>query len=107
MCKFIDMSERSAAKPECISAHTQRAIARAATSCGHMFFSGNCSARYSQIASESQIVMSPASRIGTRPADEYWAIRAAVSGRSSRMRISSNGMPNARMATHGRIDHDE
>jgi hypothetical protein len=38
---------------------------------------------------------------------EKRAILLAVSGWSSRMRTSVNGMPNATAATHGRIDHDE
>ena len=67
---FIDMAVRRPEKPECISALTERAIARAATSCGHMCRSGNCSARYSQIARVSQIVISPAISTGTRPAPE-------------------------------------
>ena len=104
---FIDIALRRPAKPECISAQTERAIARAATSCGHRCLSGNCSARYSQMARLSQIVISPAISTGTRPAPEYSAMRVAVSGWSSSTRTSWNGMPNAVSATHGRIDHDE
>ena len=86
---------------------TINAIARAATSCGHRCFSWNCSARYSQIARLSQIVMSPATSTGTRPAAEYSAMRLEVSGVSSRTRTSLKGMPKATIATQGRIDHDE
>ena len=49
----IAISLRSVAKPECISAAIERAHARAAESAGHM--PGCRSARYSLIASESQI----------------------------------------------------
>src|SRR5690349_6784075 len=54
--KFIHIALRRSMKPECISALTDRALARAALSRGHSALSGNVSARYSQIASESQIV---------------------------------------------------
>ena len=59
------------------------------------------------MASESQITVSPASSSGTRPEAEYFAIRLAVSGVSSGMRTSLNGMLNAVIATQGRIDQDE
>ena len=55
-------------KPECISAEIERACARRARSSGHSPASGNRSARYSMIASESQIVTSPSIRAGTLPA---------------------------------------
>src|SRR6476620_2419078 len=66
-CRFMPHSLRSAAKPECISAEIERAWARLAVLCGHSFFCGNFSARYSRIESESQIVISPSIKAGTLP----------------------------------------
>ncbi len=66
--KFIGMSSRSAAKPACISAQTERAKARASRASGHSPASGKSSARYSTIARVSQTVRSPCSRTGTLPA---------------------------------------
>lgn len=68
------------AKPECISADTLRATARAAGSADHSPAAGNFSFTYSMIASESHTVSAPSFRIGTRPAAECGAICAAVSG---------------------------
>jgi hypothetical protein len=98
---FIGIALRRSVKPECISALTERAIARATTSCGHRCFSWNCSARYSQMARLSQIVISPATSTGTRPAAENSRCWVAVSGWSSSTRTSWNGMPKAVITTHG------
>src|SRR5436190_7259048 len=57
--KFIAHSLRKAEKPECISFDTERAIARAVCPEGHSFFSGKLSAKYSRMASESQILSLP------------------------------------------------
>ena len=57
-CRRAYMWVRSAPKPECISAATDRATARAARSAGHSLAAGTSSARYSLIASESQTVTS-------------------------------------------------
>ncbi len=59
-----DHAERSAANPECISALTARATARAAASDGHAAPPAR-SLRYSQIASESHTVRSPSTSAGT------------------------------------------
>src|SRR5215475_15991671 len=77
---FIGKFSRRAANPECISALTERAVARALASDGHSFRSGNSSLRYSQIASESQMTVSPSIRTGTRPEGEYFPISRAVDG---------------------------
>ncbi len=61
------MLPRRAPKPACISAHTERATARAEASSGQNPASGKRSARYSQIASESQTRRSPSCNTGTRP----------------------------------------
>ena len=62
---FIGHSERSVVNPECISALTARASARAARSCGQPL--PLSSATYSQMASESHTRTSPSCRTGTRP----------------------------------------
>jgi hypothetical protein len=67
---FIGSSWRKAAKPECISAASERARARAARGLGHIGLSGKSSARYSIIASESQTTISPSCKEGHLPAGE-------------------------------------
>src|SRR5207244_10399320 len=62
---FMPNSSRSRAKPECISAATERAHALAIASAGHT--PGCLSARYSAIASVSQTIRSPSCRQGTLP----------------------------------------
>jgi len=62
---FIGHSERSVVKPECISAHTERATARASRACGQPRPLN--SAMYSQIASESHTHSVPWRNTGTRP----------------------------------------
>ncbi|MNL03908.1 hypothetical protein D3C87_1244570 [compost metagenome] len=104
---FIGSWLRTLAKPECISAQTERASARAAGSAGQRAFSGKRSARYSEIDRESQTVMSPSTSVGTLPAGEYWAICAAKPGVPSRTGISSNAMPAWRSSSQGRSDQDE
>ena len=61
----MDSASRSGRKPECISAAIERAKARATGSAGQSCFSGKSSARYSPIASESQILISAPSRLWT------------------------------------------
>jgi hypothetical protein len=104
---FIDMSRRSAPKPACISALTDRATERAAASAGHSCWSGKRSLTYSQIASESHTLMSPSCSAGTRPEGDQAASCAAESGRYSGMRTSSKGMPAWRSSSQGRMDQDE
>ena len=92
----IDMSRRRLAKPECISALTERASARAARSSGHSFASGKSSATYSQIASESQTTSSPWCSAGTRAtarAPRWSSRQPGVSNGSTRSR---NAMPACR-----------
>ena len=60
-------SWRRAWKPACISAAAERPMARAMASSGQSFAAGNFSARYSQMASESQTTRSPSFKAGTRP----------------------------------------
>ena len=64
----IVISLRSALIPECISAATQRAQARARASAGHM--PGCRSARYSAMASESQTTQPSSCSTGTRAVGE-------------------------------------
>ena len=68
---FIGIEARKSENPECISAQILRAIARATTSSGQRFCNGNCSAKNSQIAKESQTTMPSANNTGTLPAREY------------------------------------
>ena len=63
----IDRCVRSAAKPECISAATERARARRPTSAGHRLPPAYCSLTYSQMAIESHTASAPSIRQGTRP----------------------------------------
>jgi hypothetical protein len=67
---FIVHSLRRSAKPACISLLTERAWARTNGSRGQRCFSGNRSARVSQMASDSQTGWSPRRRSGTRPEGE-------------------------------------
>ncbi len=67
---FIGRWLRSAEKPECISALTARAMARAVPSAGQSFASGNISARYSQMARLSHTVRSLCFSAGTLPEGE-------------------------------------
>jgi hypothetical protein len=59
-----------AAKPECISAVTERAVARSARSAGHSPACGRSSAAHSAMASVSQTTSPLACRHGTRPVGE-------------------------------------
>ena len=61
---FMGHCERRIEKPACISAHTARAMARAARSCGQPRPAS--SQAYSQIASESHTSSDPCCRTGTR-----------------------------------------
>jgi len=90
---------------ECISAHTERANARAFRSAGQPL--PVRSARYSQIASESQTVSSPCFSTGTRPLGPYCAISSLNVGVSSRICFSSKSSPRCFMSIHGRNDQDE
>ncbi len=106
---------RSAAKPECISAVTERASARAAARSGHSCSAGKRSARYSAIASVSQIACGVPSitvcSAGTLPVGLIPNRRRLNSesgaNESKRTIASSKSMPAWRISTHGRIDHDE
>src|SRR5258708_4884455 len=104
---FIGIWLRTLVNPECISALTLRAWARAAASGGQSCFFGCFSARYSQIASESQTVRLSSCSTGTLPAAEYCRIfcLAPLSYRDTR--ISSKPMPACLISSHGRNDHDE
>ena len=108
---FIGKWLRSAPKPECISAQTLRARARAFASCGQRCFSGKLSARYSAIASVSHTARSPSISTGTRPAGVTPAssVLNFDSGVNASKRIltSSNAMPACFSSTQGRIDQDE
>ena len=65
---FIEQCSRSAAKPACISAQSERARARWRTSRGQSALSGNFSARYSAMASVSHTAKPSSTSTGTRPA---------------------------------------
>ncbi len=95
--RFIGMCARSAWKPACISAAIERACARAAGAAGHSPAAGRTSARYSMIASESQITRSPCLSVGTLPAGEclrssLW-IRARTIGPGPRQRARPRPTP--------------
>ena len=101
------MLARRAAKPACISAAIERAMARASASAGHRAACGHSSARYSMIASESQTTRSPCTSTGTLPAGE-WASRAAREPGSDRRTSSvSKSMPLWLAASQPRSDQDE
>ena len=80
-----------------------RAAHRAATG----WPSGNFSARYSRIASDSQTRVSPSISTGTLPAPLKAVSRALKSGASSGITVSSNAIRATFMASHGRNDQDE
>ncbi len=105
---FMGIAVRRAAKLECISALTARAMARDARSAGHIFASGKSSARYSPMADDSHTTSSPCFNAGTRPDGENG--RIAVVRRpapSSGMTTSSNAAPVCFIMSHARRDHDE
>ena len=103
---FIGMAWRSALKPECISAHTDRARARSPGWAGQTPCSGKRSARYSTMARVSQMTSSPATSTGTRPAGEIREISSWNPGEKRSWR-SLKGMSSARISSQGRSDHDE
>ena len=105
--RFIGRLRRSAEKPECISADSERASARAAGSRGQIARSGCVSARCSTTASESQTTKAPSCSTGTFPAGLWRRISACAWGASSGITISSKGIAKARISSHGRIDQDE
>jgi hypothetical protein len=76
-----------------------------AASSGHSLAAGNVSARYSQIASESQIARSPSLSTGTRWLGECLAISASdVPAWRSATTVSLNGCPVRFRASQGRSD---
>ena len=98
-------------KPECISALTLRARARAFASCGHKWQAGNFSARYSAIASVSQIAKSSSTSTGTLPegliGPSRCLNRESAENESKRTITSSNEMPACLSSTQGRMDQEE
>ena len=103
--RSIGHSPRSEAKLECISAAAARPSARAAGSAGHSRAAGCFSARYSQMAIDSQIARSPSLSTGTRPFGEPAARASAlVCSVRSRISVSVNGAPLRFSTSHGRID---
>ena len=103
--KSIGRKVRRAEKPLCISAQADRASARAARSAGHK--AGWLSARYSAMASESQIVTPSAIRTGTLPEGDQGRIRSAVSACRSGITTSSNGRRSCLSSSQGRSDQEE
>ena len=81
--------------------------ARWLASAGHSRAWGKVSARYSQMASESQMTSDPWRSAGMRPLGECWAIFAAVSGSSSCTTTSRKGCPVWASARYGRSDQEE
>ena len=73
-------------------------------SAGQSFAPGKRSARYSRMASDSQTRIGPSIRSGTLAAGPASRLNSGVSNGIS---FSSNGMPAAVMAIHGRSDQDE
>ena len=65
------------------------------------------SARYSQMASESQTVRSPWRSTGTRPLGLYFSMSSRVLGVSSVISSSLKGICRCFMRSHGRSDQDE
>ena len=109
---FCGQCERNAPKPECISAHIERASARRRALRGHSAFSGWRSARNSAIASVSQIARpSSSTSTGTLPVGETpcsVVLKAEPASKLSKRTItSSKSMPHCFISTHGRIDQDE
>src|SRR5579862_6789221 len=101
----MDSVSRSGAKPECIAALIERALARADGSTGHSPASGCRSASASQIARLSNTANSRSPSV-TKRTGTLWdgvsrRICARVSARRSAIVISSNGAPVARMARYG------
>ncbi|MCY1377954.1 hypothetical protein D9M69_655540 [compost metagenome] len=78
---------------------------------GHSCLLGKCSARYSAIASVSQMAKPSSTSTGTLPMG--LTVRSSflktefTSKESKRTIFSSNGMPACFMSTQGRMDHDE
>jgi hypothetical protein len=105
--QFMGRRLRSSAKPECISAQTERARARVARSSGQRDFSGKLSATYSQMDRVSQTTTSPSTSTGTSPAGEWRLTRAAKSGALKLSFSSSKGIPACRRSSQGRSDQDE
>src|SRR6266704_3389532 len=104
---FIDRFWRSAGKPECISAQTYRAVARAPGSGGQPRVAGCVSARYSRIARESQTQVSPSISTGTFPDGEYLSSRSFEIAWYKGTRTSSKVIAFCFMNNHGRRDQEE
>ena len=108
---FMPQAERSAPNPLCISAQMLRARARCVLSAGQSCASGQVSARYSAIASVSQMASPSSINRGTLPVGfNGLMVRLKLEGaskESKRTMTSSNAMPAWVMSTQGRIDHDE
>ena len=102
--KSIGQCSRKAWNPECISAETHLACARAAASLGHSaaWEWRWVSARNSRIARLSQTTRPSASSAGTLPEGECRRICALASGARRSMLISLKAMPAWRMASQGR-----
>ena len=98
------MARRSAAKPECISAATERAMARARGCAGHSVFS--CSAQYSAMARLSQMVSPSCSSTGTSPAG-VWSSSTGVPAAPSGMTTVSTSSRASVTASQPRIDQEE
>ena len=105
---------RIAEKPLTISEQIARAPARFKGSAGHRRASGNASATYSQIASDSWIAVPSTRSTGKSPrtlpslrrsASDVVSLWRAMCGNAT---VSvSNGAPVWYSTSHGRIDHDE
>ena len=77
--KILFQAPRCAPKLLAISAHSQRAVARAAGSVGHIAMVGRCSAKVSAIARLSPTtVPSGILSVGTSLAGARWAMSAAI-----------------------------
>ena len=105
--RSIDISLRSVAKPECISAEIERATARASRRCGQSRSSGWRSARYSRMARLSHTTRPLVLSAGTLPEGEWRRIAALLSGCRNLMHSSAKGMPQCFRASHGRKLQEE
>ena len=108
---FMPHKLRKSVKPLCISALMLRAQARCCASRGQSACSGYCSAKYSQMARESQTNLPRSNKVGTLPLGLISRTRCLKSP-SPRSQgkfscISSKGKSNAFSTNHGRIDQLE
>ncbi len=104
---FMGKWLRRAENPACISALTARATARASGSSGHIRAAGKRSARYSPIASDSQMTSSPWCSAGTRAEGEWRRMVVRVVASRSCTSTSSKLAPLSFSISQPRSDQEE